>query len=126
MLGMHDTSDAHWEHKEQIKADYLDTLQKLRRIPSSPRIWLCTPVPVSRNVQSVSAERIADDIVPLIHEIAEEVFLPVIDLHTLLAAQPGVMLVTRPTAFGSQRIAELVHAEISGTSREAMLAPNRP
>lgn len=126
VLGMHDTSDANWEHKADLKADYLDMLEKLRRIPSGPRVWLCTPAPVSRSVQSVSAERIAEDIVPLIHEIGEEVFLPVIDLHMLLAAQPGVMLVTRPTAFGSQRIAEIVHGEISGTSREAMLEQNRP
>ena len=126
MLGMHATSDAHWEHRAEIKADYLDMLEKLRRMPSGPRIWLCTPMPVARNVQAVSAKRIAEDIVPLMHEIADEVFLPVIDLHSLLAAQPGVMLATRPTAFGSRRIAEIVHAEIAGTSRKAMLEQNRP
>ena len=78
--------------------------------PVKPQIYLCTPIPAFKSSWNINDAIIANEIIPVQQEVAQQYGLQMIDLHTLFAndadkvQDDGI----HPNQAGVRRIAEIV------------------
>jgi acyl-CoA thioesterase I len=128
-LGINDTcggSRKCWDHKDDFPGDCRDLVDRLRALPSKPRVWLCAPTPMVLETQGIEVKRKKDlqergprlqELIGHIREIAKEKNTGFIDLNTPLAGRPelftdGVHL----NDSGYRAVAELIAAPLKKES----------
>ena len=79
-LGTNDSKSANWK-PENFKADYLDMIDKFRAIPSHPTIYMVTPAKAYSSAYSISDNTIVMKIIPILHQIAFEKGVHLIDIY---------------------------------------------
>ncbi len=114
MMGTNDAKNAYW-NTEKFRTEFLDFVQDYQNLASAPKIYLMTPVTVyvAEGQESVNFDINADYLEQasrIVEEVAEELNLPLIDIHTLTAGHPewfadGV----HPNAQGNAAIAQAVY-----------------
>lgn len=114
MMGTNDAKNAYWD-PEQFRTEFLDFVQDYQNLVSAPQIYLMTPVTVYvvEGQETVNYDINADNLdqaAQIVSEIAEELDLPLIDIHALTADHPewfadGV----HPNAEGNAAIAQAVY-----------------
>lgn len=114
MMGTNDAKNSYWD-PEQFKAEYREFVQDYQSLDSHPQIYLMTPVTVYvvEGQETVNFDINADNLdqaAQIVAETAEELDLPLIDIHSLTAGHPewfadGV----HPNAQGNAAIAEAVY-----------------
>jgi lysophospholipase L1-like esterase/pimeloyl-ACP methyl ester carboxylesterase len=115
-LGTNDSKRANWEaYASEFAEDYSAMVERLRALPSSPRIVLCTPVPAWTHGDSIDGGRITAEVVPAVRGVASNLGLELIDLHTPLQADSasypdGV----HPNPHGVESIARRVFETVAG------------
>lgn len=114
-LGTNDSKPWNWRHREDFVRDYVTLIRQLRALPSSPRIWICRPMPAwPPSNWGISPEIIAHELPPLIARIAAEEKTGLIDLHTPLREHPDFAPDTvHPNANGAAVIARTVAAALA-------------
>ena len=133
-LGTNDSKPQNWQHGDEFKQDLVTMLKKLcpnlqaspknkkkgkkakQVAPVTPQIFLCTPIPAFKSSWDINDSVIANQIIPIQREVAEEYGLKVIDLHTLFAddsdkVQPDGI---HPNDKGVAKMAEIIANEIQG------------
>ena len=112
-LGTNDSKPRNWQHAQDFASDMQAMIDTLRRLPSHPRILLCTPIPAFRDNLDILEKNIRDGVIPAIREVAKKNKLEVIDLHEAVTDEK---LITRdgihPNHNGAKLIAETVAAAI--------------
>ncbi len=83
-LGTNDSKSWNWAYKDEFVTDYLYLIDSFARLPSSPDIWICKPVPAFSDSFSISNAVIRDEIIPFIDQIAQQRNVRVIDLYAAL------------------------------------------
>ncbi len=117
-LGTNDSKWMNWgKHGAQFKSDAVALVNQFRMVCPSTRIILCTPLPSWREGEGINGQRIADEIVPAIREVASQQHLEIIDLHTpFLERKSWFADGVHPNPHGAlavaRRVAETVGAEI--------------
>ncbi len=85
-LGTNDAKPVNWKHKAEFLPDTLELIHHFKSLPSKPRILLCTPVPgltgPAKSQGNIPAKVIADEVVPLVRQAAEQSDVELIDLFT--------------------------------------------
>jgi lysophospholipase L1-like esterase len=112
-LGTNDTKPRNWRSKEDFTADLRALIDHFSDLPSKPRILLCKPVPVVRDLGGINRKTLMEEVIPGVESVANEKGLPLIDLHAALQGRPvlfpdGV----HPNAAGARIIARTVHAAL--------------
>ena len=92
MMGTNDAKNAYWD-PEQFRTEFLDFVQDYQNLASAPQIYLMTPVTVYvvEGQETVNFDINADNLdqaAQIVSEIAEELDLPLIDIHALTAGHP--------------------------------------
>ncbi|HCF95096.1 MAG: GDSL-type esterase/lipase family protein [Verrucomicrobiota bacterium] len=87
-LGTNDTKPQNWEFADEFVNDYAALIDLFQSLPSSPRIWLCNPVPVYEERWGIREEILVQEVMPKIAEVAKAKGLPVIDMYTALSGMP--------------------------------------
>lgn len=117
MLG---TNDARINLNEAIgnfTSNYKYMIQHMmngtRRFISQPQVFLVIPPPIFNNTIGLNSTAYAQEIIPRIHQVANDLGLPLIDVYTPLANYPeyfsdGV----HPNAQGDQIIAQTIYQAI--------------
>ena len=82
--------------------------------PTRPRILLCTPIPAFSTAWKINESVIANEIIPIEQEVAQQYGLQVIDLHTLFENAKDLILPDgiHPNGKGAQRLADIIAEQI--------------
>ena len=106
--GTNDSKPQNWQYKDEFKQDLCqmittlrpDLLQPVKKAKkgkknkatpavAKPQIFLCTPIPALKPSWNINDSIIANGIIPIQQEVANQYGLQVIDLHTLFGTDPG-------------------------------------
>lgn len=110
-LGTNDTKDY---NRPGLEKTYPASVQKmideLRALPSSPRIFLASPIPAFKPSWTISDSIITTVEIPALKKLAKKNKCGFIDLHTLFAPHADLMQKDgiHPTDKGAAKIAEIV------------------
>ena len=131
-LGTNDSKPQNWEHGAEFKQDLVQMITSLcpdlANLPKNKKkrakalaevktkIFLCTPVPAFKESFRIRESVIANDIIPIQLEVAQEYGLQVIDLHTLFANDADKMFSDgiHPDGNGVRKMAEIIAGVLKG------------
>jgi len=123
-LGTNDTKPQNWKYKDQFAADYADMIDRFAELPSSPRIWICRPVPAYGERWGISETRIKNEVIPLVDQIGRSRNVPVIDLYGPLSDKSELFPDRiHPNAEGAYGIAKEIYAVLTGRPWTATFEP---
>jgi acyl-CoA thioesterase I len=113
MLGTNDAITWYQGSIGNFTVDYKQLISEFQALPSKPVVYLVVPPPIFSDSLGPNSTILEQQIIPQIHQIANETGLPLIDFHEELAAHPefssdGV----HPTSEGSKFIAGKVFEAI--------------
>jgi lysophospholipase L1-like esterase len=118
-LGTNDTKPDNWKHKDEYQPDYLEMIAIFQKLESKPKVYICTPAPVVGERWGISDKTVREEVIPLIHKIAERAEVSIIDLYSPLKDKPELMPdQVHPNAEGAGIIAKTVAASISDKPKE--------
>ena len=124
-LGTNDTKPQNWKYKDEFATDYADMIDRFAELPSSPRIWICHPVPAYPERWGISDTLIKNEAIPLISQVARDKHIPVIDLYGPLSDKPELFPdLIHPNAEGAHGIAGEIYAVLSGRPWTAEFEPS--
>ena len=110
------TNDAYLSQQERsnFTNDYKTLVGIFQAFPSKPKIFIANPLPVFNNTLGLNATVLEKNVIPLIRQTANDLNLPLIDLHTPLIDhaedfQDGI----HPNSQGSRIIAILIFDAIT-------------
>jgi lysophospholipase L1-like esterase len=80
------------------------------------KIILCTPIPAFKQSWNINETIIANEIIPIQQEVAQEYGLQVVDLHTLFANDEDKLLPDgiHPNDKGVSKMADIIAAALKG------------
>ena len=123
-LGTNDTKPQNWKYKDQFATDYADMIDRFAELPSSPRIWICQPVPAYGERWGISDTIIKNEAIPLINRIARKKNVPAIDLYGPLSGKSELFPdQIHPNAEGAHGIAKEIYAVLTGLTWTAKFEP---
>ena len=112
-LGTNDSKPRNWQDADTFSADLTALIKHFRSFPNTPRVFVCTPVPVYKDAFTISQETVRDEVVPAIHDLAAKTDTPLIDLHRALSNRSGDFPDgVHPNAAGAKQIAATVASAI--------------
>lgn len=116
-LGTNDSKAKNWQYNSEFKQDLKTLIQSFQALPTHPDIYLCLPIPCAAySGNSINDSTIVAGVIPYIKEVAIEMEIPVIDLHT--AFEPFTNLLpdkVHPNIDG----AEIIAHEIAKTIKHS-------
>jgi acyl-CoA thioesterase I len=108
-LGTNDSKPQNWIYSEEFESDYRAFVQSFKKLSGPHRIFICTPVPVFKDVADIEGGIVKDEIVALVKNVAMAEKVSLIDLHTSLVDKPELFPDgVHPNAEGAKLIAENV------------------
>lgn len=113
MLGTNDAFLSS-EQRSNFIGDYKTLIAQFQAFSSKPKIFIAVPPPVFNNTIGLNGTTLVNDVMPLVKQTANDLGLPLIDVHTPLVNHPedfsdGV----HPNSQGSRIIAETIFNIIS-------------
>jgi len=113
MLGTNDGKAA--VKADVFLADVKAMVQAFTSLPSKPKVFLCTPIPVVGDNYGISADVVNKQIVPLIRQAAKEMKLPLIDCYSPLVGKDSFIPDgVHPDGQGAAIVAKTIAAAIKG------------
>lgn len=111
-LGTNDSKPYNWMFGKEFGQDMQQMINRLRALPSKPKIYVCTPIPAFQDNLNIKEENIVNGVIPAILKTARKNQLEVIDLHTLFTDETLVSADhIHPNAKGAKEMARII-AEI--------------
>ena len=122
-LGTNDTKPFNWQYGGEFKDDLRTLIRSFQALSSHPRIILCTPIPGGREDWGINDSTLVASVIPYIREVADELSLEVVDLHTAFAPYQHLLYDrVHPNADGAAVIA---HVIAEALLKEGAPAPTR-
>jgi acyl-CoA thioesterase I len=91
-LGTNDSKPQNWQHKADFKQDYMDLIAAIKsNMPKKGKVFICIPVPVFQDNYDINGDVMANEIRPLLLEIAKATKSQVIDLNAPLSDKPELL-----------------------------------
>ncbi|MHC4201191.1 MAG: GDSL-type esterase/lipase family protein [Planctomycetota bacterium] len=113
-LGTNDSKPGNWRHKGEYAGDYVALVRSFQDLPSSPKVWLCYPVPAYPGRWGITDRVMKNEVIPLLDEVARRTGLPIIDLYAALSGKKHMFPDTvHPNAAGAKVMAETIHAVLT-------------
>lgn len=131
-LGTNDSKPQNWKHGAEFKQDLMQMITtfcpELNSLPKNKKkrakalaevktkIILCTPIPAFKQSWDINETIIANEIIPIQQEVAQEYGLQVIDLHTLFADGEELLFPDgiHPNEKGVRKMADIIAAALKG------------
>ena len=112
-LGTNDSKSYNWspDKKKGFEKDLTTMVKTLKALPSSPKIYLCKPIPAFKDSWTISEKVITEEIDPIIEKVVKKENLAgVIDLHTPFEGQTDLIQEDgiHPNSAGVRKLAETV------------------
>ena len=109
-LGTNDSKPYNWKESDHFKQDLKTLIESFRSLPTSPKIWICLPVPAMGHAWSINDSVIYNGVIPMIREVAQEENLPLVDLNTPFQGKRQYFPDTiHPNEEGQSIIADIIY-----------------
>jgi len=113
-LGTNDTKPQNWKSSADYPADLSAMIDHFAQLASKPKVYVCLPVPVHRDLFGIRGSVLNDELLPMLKEVTQRKEVPVIDLYSALLEVPehfpdGV----HPNAAGAELMAKAVHKALT-------------
>ena len=118
MLGTNDTKPQNWSHKDEFESDYRDLITTFQKLKSSPRVYICRPVPVPEPGNYGINEKALQEQMPILDKLAKELKTGVIDMHAALQDPKLLPDRVHPNAQGAGEMAKAAVAVLTGKKPE--------
>ncbi|MBR2589625.1 MAG: hypothetical protein IKE65_01730 [Clostridia bacterium] len=117
MLGSNDSKPYNWDRDNFVK-DYKALVESYMNLPNKPQVYLMAPPPVfevnGKVKYDIQKDIIAEEIVPIIKQIAKEEGLACIDLYKIFEGKEALFSDgCHPTETGAKIIAATVQSRLS-------------
>ena len=91
--GLTNATVPNWDNKADFIPDYIDLINTYRAIPSNPKIFICTTCSIKDYNQEhkVLPEVINFELQKLIHQVAKQADLPLIDVHSAMTGHEDLL-----------------------------------
>ncbi len=117
MLGTNDAS-SDYRYIDEFVADYKKLISEFQTLPSKPEVWLVKPPPIFNNSLGPIDTNLEQGVIPRIEQVANELGLPLIDVHAALLNHPEYFLDgVHPTIQGTKIIASEVNIAIISANK---------
>ena len=117
-LGTNDTKPQNWRHWAEFADDLRDMGAHFEKLPSSPEVHVCLPVPVIRDRWGINDETVANKLLPIIHAVSKERSRAPIDLYAALKGKTAMFPDgVHPNATGATVMARAVLATIGAVGQ---------
>lgn len=116
-IGTQDTQKGkNWNAIATFPDEYKNLVNAFASLPSKPKIYVCLPPPIyGTDGWGMSEENLVSTVIPNIKRVAEELKLPVIDLHTALSDRPDTFdHSVHPTGDAKKYIATAIYTAVFG------------
>ena len=115
-LGTNDSKAHNWQYGKEFAHDMQQMIDSLKRLPSSPKIYLMLPLVASNkmvNPNDINNTVIENEIIPIIRKLAKKNKCEIIDISERMTSKPEFMLSdgVHPSAKGAAEMAKAI-AEI--------------
>ncbi len=111
-LGTNDTKPQNWNAK-RFEQDYQSLIDTLKTMATSPKIYLCLPVPVYKSEWGINDSTLTNGVIPVIKKIADKNKLPLIDLYTGMSNQKASFPDNiHPNETGAKNMAVIIAGKI--------------
>lgn len=123
-LGTNDSRPENWpKHKTDYIADYVNLIKSFQKLNSKPTVWICTSAPVYRGAaaekKSFSDTIIREEVIPMVHKVAEQAGVKVIDINSALSKQKELFPDgVHPNAEGAGELAKAVSRALLNSKRK--------
>jgi len=115
MLGTNMGKKGHHHFEGRYAGDYRALIAHFKRLPSKPKVYVCTPIPVYRDNYGIQGKFVHEVITPIIRKIAKDDGLPLIDTYTPLKGKKGICTDgIHPSIKGMQAIAAIAYKGLIG------------
>ena len=112
-LGTNDTKPQNW-NAINFEQDYQSLLDTMYTISTSPRIYLCLPVPVYKTEWGINDSTLVNGVIPIIKKLAKRNNLPLIDLYKGMSNQKANFPDNiHPNELGAKNIASIIAKTIN-------------
>ncbi len=113
MLGTNDARNDCAQSLENFTTDYIQLIDQFQALDSRTIVFIVIPTPIFQNSLVLNSTIFAEQIIPLIEQVAAEKNLPVVDVYSALQDYPGYFPDgVHPTSEGAQIIANQVYQAI--------------
>ncbi len=94
MLGANDCKDYNWDsHGKDLRKDYSALVERFLELGTHPKVVLCTPAPIHPdNIYKLNSKIMANEVAPVIREIAKEKNLVLIDVFKAVSEMDDLSL----------------------------------
>ena len=126
-IGTQDTQKGkNWEAIATFPAAYKDLINQFASLSSKPKIYLCLPPPIYGTTGwGMSEDNLTSTVIPDIQQVAKELNLPVIDLHTALSNHPELFHNSvHPVGDAKKYIAAAIYTGLFGSAPAGAPVPN--
>ena len=111
-LGTNDTKPQN-HYASDFEKDYQSLIDTLNTISTSPKIFVCLPVPVFKTEWGINDSTLTKVVIPAIRRIAQKNKLPLIDLNTAMSNQKASFPDNiHPNEKGAKEMAEIIASKI--------------
>ena len=119
-FGTNDTKPQNWKYKDDFISDYQNLISSIQKLDSHPRVILMTPIRCFLPESSdINASLIANQVRPMVEEIAWKNKLEIINLFNLFGDRwEGHLLPDRlhPSSIGAGKMAQNIYEYLTCTS----------
>ena len=109
-LGTNDSKTHNWAHgADEYRQSMQAMIDTLKALPSKPKIYLCSPIPVFKDSWTINDSVIVNGEMPIIKKLAKKNKCQFIDLHTSYTY--GDMMLNdgiHPNAKGAAKMADII------------------
>lgn len=124
-LGTNDTKPFNWQYGGEFKDDLRTLIRSFQALDSHPRIILCTPIPGGREDWGINDSTLVASVIPYIREVADELSLEVVDLHTAFTPYQHLLYDrVHPNADGAAVIAHVLAGAIRDGQQPPVCKPH--
>jgi len=118
-LGTNDSKPQNWQYKNEFVADYIKLVKSFQQLPSKPRIFICYPLPVFKEVTGfhpewkISNDTVYNKIIPMVKKVRRKTKVNLINLYKPFKDKPDLLYDgIHPSAKGDSLIAAEVFKAI--------------
>ncbi len=113
MLGTNDSKMMNWQYKDEFVDDYVALINSIKKgMKNKQMIYLCLP-PVaftSPDSESINNERIANEVIPMIREVAKKCKVAIVDTNTPFEGRADLFPdKVHPNSEGAQKLAQIIY-----------------